>query len=161
MTDQANELGYDPRPEMTHWRGTPIPPVRHPLSTNPLRESLARTVWWSGPPWTVLRNTPTFLAHVLEYASAHQIATALDDVDAASWHLALDEARPGVISKGAYVLLSMRLGRVQPEDPCDWPARAHRNDVPPLVRHTRDQLYERHRRHRARRALESQSRPQS
>lgn len=140
-----NTLGYDPRPSITHWKGTPIPAVLSPLATNAVRERIARAVWWNGPPWTVLRNGPVFLWHVMDYGSDSHIEAALDDIETSRWREALERATVRTLSTGSYVLFSMLVGRTGPEDTCMWPARQHRNDIRPLADESRERMYERHR----------------
>jgi len=43
--DWTARLGYDPRPELTHWKGTPIPPLDDPLAVSPRRREIAERVW--------------------------------------------------------------------------------------------------------------------
>ena len=148
MTHIGQQLGYDPRPSVKAWRGTPIPPVLSPIPVTPRRERIARYVWWNGPPWTVLRNGPTYLWHVMDYARDADIRLMLDDIEPERWREALTLATPGALSKGAYVLNSLRFGLMGPRDKCDWPHSAHRNDVRPLRGQSRERLYARHARWR-------------
>ena len=138
-------LGYDPRPGVTHWEGTPIPAVLSPLPTNAVREEIARAVWWNGPPWTVLRNGPVFLWQVMDFGSDAHIEAALDDIEMSRWNEALERATVRALSKGSYVLFSMLVGRTRPDDGCPWPARQHRNDIRPPANEDRERMYERHR----------------
>lgn len=148
----AAGLGYDPRPELQEWRGTPIPPLKRPLKHSSERHRIASYVWWNGPPWTVLRNASHYLWHVMDYGQADDIHFTLKDVPRRLWLAALADARPGQLSKGSYELWSLVLGRVKCEDPpCDWPDNAHRLDIRPLAGDTRERLYERHRRAHERR----------
>ena len=155
MNDAAaspDELGYDPQPALRRWRGTPIPPVKCPLKHSPERDRIAGYVWWNGPPWTILRNASHYLWQVMDYGDMDDIQFTLKDVPRRLWLAALDDARPGQLSKGSYELWSLVLGRVKCEDPpCDWPDNAHRLDVRPLANDTRERLYERHRRAHERR----------
>ena len=141
----SKKLGYDPRVELNRWRGTPIPPVKNPLSRTPKRWEIANRVWWNGPPWTVLRNASHYLWQVMDYGTHEDIRHALRDVTEDSWLRALDEARPGLLSKGSYVLWSLVFGRMHLDDPpCDWPDSAHRSDVRPLAGESRERLRQRH-----------------
>ena len=137
-------VGYDPRPDVTHWKGNPIPMVVGPLPTSAVREEIARAVWWNGPPWTVLRNGPVFLWHVMDYGSDAHIEAALDDIKPSRWGDALERATVRTLSKGSYVLFSMLVGRTGPDAGCPWPARQHRNDIRPLANESRERMYERH-----------------
>ena len=158
-TSLAAELGYDPRPSLRRWRGTPIPPVQNPLKGSAQRFRIAGRVWWNGPPWTILRNASHYLWHVMDYGRADDIEFTVKDVPRPLWLAALDDARPGLLSKGSYELWSLVLGRVKCEDPpCDWPDNAHRLDVRPLAGETRERLRARHRLARERR-LKSAERP--
>ena len=135
MTDP---LGYDPRPEIHRWRGTPIPPVRDPLPNTPDRRRVAGRVWWNGPPWTVLRNASRFLQHVMDYAPDADCHAMLRDIPAELWVKALEDARPGQMSKGAYCLFSRMFGRMGLAEICDWPDDAHLRDVRPLAGESRE-----------------------
>ena len=78
-------LGYDPRPALTAWRGTPIPQLHNPLQATPPRCTIARRVWWNGPPWTVLRNASYYLWHVWDYGTDDDIDFTLGDVPERLW----------------------------------------------------------------------------
>ena len=145
-TALAAALGYDPHPEIDRWNGTPIPPVRCPLERTAPRWAIADRVWRSGPPWTVLRNASCYLWHVMDYGRDEDIDHALRDLPPPSWRRALDEARPGSLSKGSYVLWSLVFGRMAPGSPCDWPDAAHLLDCRMLAGESRGRMYERHRR---------------
>ena len=149
MTCLQQQLGYDPRPAVKAWRGTSIPPVVSPLPATPQRERIARYVWWNGPPWTVLRHGPTYLWQVMDYARDADIRLMLEDIEPERWREALTMATPGALSKGAYVLNSLRFGLMGPRDKCDWPHNAHRNDLRPLGGQSRERFYARHARWRA------------
>ena len=137
-------LGYDPRPGLKAWRGTPIPPVARPLALTPRRAAIANRVWWNGPPWTVLRNAAHYLWHVMDYGRVEDVAHALRDVPRETWLWALDEAGPGLLSKGSYVLWSLHFGRMEPDGPpCPWPDAAHRLDCKPLRGASREDLLRR------------------
>ena len=61
------------------------------------------------------------------------------------WVAALSEARPGRMSRQAFILWSIRLGLKRIDFVCEWPRDAHIRDIRPLASATREQLYERHR----------------
>lgn len=144
------DLGYDPRPELDHWRGTPIPPVKNALRKTPRRMEIADRVWWNGPPWTVLRNASNYLWHVMDYGRVEDVRFTQTDVPCGLWKQALEEARPGLLSKRSYVLWSLVFDRIKPGELSGWPHTAHRMDWRPLEWATREQLYLRHeRRHHA------------
>ncbi len=125
------------------WRGTFIPNVANPLRATPARRAIALRVWWRGPPWTVLRNSSRYLWQVWDYASDADIDFTLDDVPTRRWLQALDEARPGRVSCGSYVLWSYVFGRISGEEICDWPRDAHHKDWRPTARDSRETLYAR------------------
>lgn len=145
MPKASEPLGYDPRPDLTHWCGTPIPPVDAPLALTADRERIAGRVWFQGPSWTVLRNASHYLWSVMDYGATEDIACTLQDVPRSLWIKSLKNARPGKLSRGAYVVWSLAFGLIAPGTGCDWPDNAHLRDVRPLANATREQLYERHR----------------
>lgn len=155
MPKASEPLGYDPRPDLTHWCGTPIPPVDAPLALTADRERIAGRVWFQGPSWTVLRNASHYLWSVMDYGATEDIACTLQDVPRSLWIKSLKDARPGKLSRGAYVVWLLAFGLIAPGTGCDWPDNAHLRDVRPLANATREQLYERHRRGR------TPARPQS
>ena len=141
----AAALGYDPRPDLTAWRGTPIPPVDHPLPRTDELWRIADRVWWNGPPWTVLRNADRFLWSVMDYGSDDDIAFVTDAVDESLWRRAIANARPGFLSKGSYVVWSLRYGLIELDDPVSWwPGTAHIRDCRPLANESRERMYARH-----------------
>lgn len=151
------ELGYDPKAELTHWQGTPIPPLHYPLPRSAPRWNIAEQVWWNGPQWTILRNSSYYLWHVMDFATPDDLRFTLHDVPKAWWLRSLDEARPGLVSKRAYVAWSYWLGRwpIDGEIRCHWPDTAHRHDVRPFANDTRERTYARHAAYsRRRRGLE-------
>ena len=119
----ANKLGYDPRPELDYWRGTPIPPVSNPLRQTPQRLDIANRVWWHGPAWTVLRNASHYLWHVMDYGQDKDVGYTRRDVPDTLWLQALEDARAGLLSKRSYVLWSLVLGRMSPGDVSGCPTR--------------------------------------
>ena len=136
-------LGYDPHPELTHWQGTPIPPLDDPLTMSPRRREIAQRVWWNGPAWTVLRNASRYLWHVMDHGFGEDIRFTLSDVERAQWIRALETARPGWLSRGSFVLWSLYFGLMADDESCDWPQDAHLRDVRPLARDTREIMYRR------------------
>ncbi|MCY3768857.1 MAG: hypothetical protein OXG56_05765 [Gammaproteobacteria bacterium] len=143
-----DHLGYDPHPELDNWRGTASPPIDHPLVRSPERWKIAGRVWWNGPPWTVLRNASCYLWHVMDYGNTEDLRFTLRDLPPTLWIYALDQARPGVVSKGSYVLWSLVFERMALDDPCDWPDTAHALDCRMLAHDSRERMYERHRNYR-------------
>ena len=139
----ATRLGYDPRPEVTVWKGTAIPPMGHALARTPERWAIAKRVFWRGPPWAALRNASHYLWHVMDGLSHDELLFTLGDLDRALWVQALRDARPGLLSKGAYIAWSLYFGLMQPLDDCGWPDNAHRRDFRPTARYTREDYYRR------------------
>ena len=139
-------LGYNPRAELNHWKGTPIPPVYYPLKSTPELWTIAGRVWWNGPAWTVLRNSSYFLWHVMDYGFTEDIRHTLKNIPESTWIRSLDEAQPGLISKGSYMLWSLAFDRIKPGDWCDWPDTAHRLDHRPLRGASREEIRFRNRR---------------
>ena len=116
-----------------------------PLKPSPCRVAIAEAAWWNGPAWTILRNGPHFVRHVLDYGRDDEIAFMCRDIAREVWVAALDEARPGTMSRQAWLFWSIRLGLKPIDYVCDWPRDAHIRDIRPLADATREQLYERHR----------------
>ena len=137
------QLGYDPRPDIARWKGTAIPPVKNPLQRTPERWAIAKRVFWRGPPWAVLRNASHYLWHVMDGLSYEELQFTLQDVERALWIQALREARPGYLSKGAYITWAIRFGLMRHTDQCDWPNTAHRRDLRPTANDTRADDYRR------------------
>ena len=146
MSMQTAQLGYDPRPGIAVWKGTAIPPIENPLQRSPERWAIAQRVFWRGPPWAVLRNANSYLWHVLDGVFYEDIRFTLQDVERGLWIEALRAARPGLLSKGAYITWSLHFGLMQPLDRCDWPDTAHRRDLHPAAHYTRADFYRRQRR---------------
>ncbi len=141
----AERLGYDPHSELRTWRGTPIPPVDMPLVATPERLAIAGNgCWWHGPPWTILRNGPQFVRQVVDFAGDDAIAFILQDIPQKVWREALVKATPGSMSKGSYVLWSLRFGLMHALEDCNWLDNAHVKDLRPFRSATREQLYARH-----------------
>lgn len=144
MSAGAEELGYDPQPDVHWWRGTPIPDVRDPLRATPRRRAIAERVFWHGPAWAVLRNASTYLWQVMDFGEDEDVCFTLRDVSRARWVRALEQARPGALSRGSYVLFSLVFGLMEVgAADCDWPYTAHIKDWRPLADQTRERMYER------------------
>ncbi len=141
-----SHLGYDPRIELDRWKGTPIPPVHNPLQSTPDLWAIAGRVWWNGPPWTVLRNSSYFLWHVMDYGNTEDTRHTLKNVSEEVWIRALDDARPGLLSKGSYVFWSLAFDQMEVDEPCHWPDSAHRLDHRPLRGESRKRIMMRHHR---------------
>ena len=144
-SELQQDLGYDPQSDVTHWNGTPIPPVSHPLTLTPERDAVARHVWWNGDPWTILRNGPRYIQCVMDHGYDKHVRWTLRGVEPRLWQLALEEARPGILSLSSYILWSQVVLNRFPDDAPDWPRSAHRNDIPPLRGFPRESFYERQR----------------
>ncbi len=142
----GEDLGYEPRPELNSWHGTPIPCVCAPLPKTNERWRIANYVWWNGPPWTVLRNAHVYLWHVMDYARYEDITFTLNDLPKPLWLDALDAATPGALSKGSYILWSIWFERGDIDVRMrEWPDEAHRLDFRPHRNTPRERIYERHR----------------
>ena len=145
------DLGYDPRPGVTHWHGTAIPRVEHPVPGTAAHCAIAARVWWQGDPWTVLRNSNHYLWAVMNHGRDADALTVLRTIPRARWLAALDAARPGRLAKRAYIFWTLTLTGRMPADIAEWPDNAHRGDLYPMRNATREQMYERHRIYRERR----------
>ena len=120
-------LGYDTQPELTHWKGTPIPPVDRPLALTPERAAICNRVWWWGGPEIALRNCRHYLYHVIDYGLVSDWKFTLNDVELEFWLYALNTARQGVMSRGGHRLFSILLGGdVSRSD--SWSLLGHKND---------------------------------
>lgn len=137
-----NELGYNPCPEIKLWRGTPIPPVLHPLAITPAREKIACNVWCMGPPWTVLRNAHVYLYHVLDFSTDDELHFTRRDVPESIWISAIKAAKKGDLSAGAYTVEGLHLGIFKPPYRCPWPTTANYHDFRCLANATREEIYE-------------------
>ena len=75
------ELGYDPRPDVNSWHGTPIPPCDNSFPATPKLVAIAKKMWWNGDPWTILRNRNAYLAHAMDWAaprsSFHEVVSTM------------------------------------------------------------------------------------
>ena len=69
MESNTNTLGYDPQPDLTHWKGTPIPPVDRRLVLTPERAEKCERIWWWGGAELALRNCRSYLYHVIDYGT--------------------------------------------------------------------------------------------
>ena len=142
-TEYLVQLGYDPRPGLSDWRGTPIPKVKDPLKATTERCTIAGRVWWNGPPWTVLRNASYYLWHVMDYGTDVDVAFTRSDVCERLWRQALRDARPGLLSRGSFVLWSCVFGLMADDAICPWPDTAHRKDFRPTANDSRERMYRR------------------
>ena len=75
---------------------------------------MCEEVWWRGPPWTILRNGPQFVRQVMDFGGDEVHRQDAGRCSAPEiWRLALTEARPGELSRGAKTLWSLRFGLMQ------------------------------------------------
>ena len=145
----ARSLGYDPRPEARDWRGTPIPPVKDPLTANATLVEMAERIWWNGPAWTILRNSGRFLRHAMDHATESDLAYREEHVATDRWRQALQEATPGTMSRSRYRLWCLWLGIDEQVPASEWHWKGHLNDSRP--NDNRERAYRRHAQHAARR----------
>ena len=123
-------LGYDPRPEVMEWRGTPIPRVSAPLPARSELVRIARRIWWNGDPWTILRNRGEFLRQAMDYATRVEFDYLWETIPEEDWIAAVKAARPGQVSARSWKFCMWRLGllgegnRVPPE----WHGSLHVRD---------------------------------
>lgn len=103
-------LGYDLHPNVTHWNGTPIPPVDRPLALTDKRAAICRNVWWWGGPEIALRNCCFYLYHVIDYGTFDEIKFTMKDVTPEIWQYALGKAKEGQVSHRGHRLLSIWMG---------------------------------------------------
>ena len=129
-------LGYDPRPDLTDWRGSPLPPIDDPLPLTNLRLEVARRCWRWGPPELALRNAAAFLYEATDYAPAHLHRRLLKEVPLRHWRTAWSKARKGEISRGGYILVAVKLG-LDPSPAYAWTTNAHRLDWRMATRHAK------------------------
>lgn len=148
MNKTAADLGYDPRPHVRDWRGTPIPSVDRPLPASGGLEAVAERMWWNGPPWTILRNGPSFLRHVMDHGRPDDVATCERVVPAELWTQTLLEAKPGSMSRTAHRWFCVKRGLFRIRDLPAWP-RSHLFDHRGRANEDRMRMYERITRARA------------
>ena len=129
-----DELGYDPRPDLADWNGSPLPPIRDPLRLTDLRHEVARCSWRWGPPELALRNSAAFLYEAIDRAPCKLHIQLLDEVPLTFWRKAWETARKGEVSRGGYILTALRLG-LDPSRAYEWPTNAHRLDWRMRSRH--------------------------
>ena len=103
-------LGYDPRPEVRAWHGTPIPPVRSPLAATPEFVRIADRMWWNGPPWTILRNREVFLKQAMDWTSHEDFLYLWENIPREDWVGMLEGVRPGEVSRRSYRLCARMAG---------------------------------------------------
>ena len=126
-SESAVTLGYDPQPELTHWNGTPIPPVDRPLALTPERAEICERVWWWGGAEIALRNCRSYIYHVIDYGLVSDWRFTLDDVAREIWLYALNTATEGGVSRGGHRLFSSLVGGDIHLSDC-WSLLAHKND---------------------------------
>ena len=129
----AGALGYDPRPDITVVDGNWQPPAYFPLPASRWRIEAAAYVWWRGPPWALLRNASFFLWRVWDHGTPDDVARAVNDVPAAAWRRAIDDAVPGEVSRGAMSLWARRYRLIRDGEYVDWPDAAHLHDQRPFA----------------------------
>ncbi len=122
------DLGYDPQPHVTHWNGTPIPPVDRPLALTPERAEICGRVWWWGGAEFALRNCRHFLYHVIDYGTLEDRKYTMRDVPLEVWQYALDTARQGEVSRGGHRLFSLWMGADRTVSDA-WKDTANRFDI--------------------------------
>lgn len=144
----AGGLGYDPRPRIRRWRGTPIPPVDRPLPAAGGLAGVAERTWWNGPAWTILRNGPQFLRHVMDHGRPADVAICETSVPAELWTQALLEAEPGSMSRSAHRWFCVKRGLFRIKELPAWP-RSHLFDHRGRANEDRRRMYERIARSRA------------
>lgn len=124
----AADLGYDPKPHVKLWRGTPIPPVDRPLRLTPERSEICNRIWWWGGPENALRNCRHYLYHVIDYGRMPDWKFTMVDVDREIWLYALETSREGLLSRGGHRLFAVLLhGDITHSD--NWSMNGHRNDI--------------------------------
>lgn len=132
ISDNYTEaLGYDPRPDVKFWYGTPIPPCQNPFPASPRLVEIAKKMWWNGDPWTILRNRNAFLAHAMDWASHEDYLYLWNEVSRADWINMLRQLRPGQVSTRSY-RLCMRLAGLLPSGAPiteEWRANRHIKDL--------------------------------
>lgn len=99
---EPNALGYAPRPDRRTWHGTPIPPVLDPLPGTPELTRIAKTMWWNGEPWTILRNRVAFLRHATDHATEDECEYLWRTIPRSDWVKMLRTAEPGQMSMRSY-----------------------------------------------------------
>ena len=142
MDERTLRLGYDPRPHIRRWLGNPLPPVDAPLALTPERRRIAECVYWQGPAWQILRNGVCYLHLVMDHGRMDDARHTLLDIEDHLWIRALNEARPGMISRGAFFLWSRVFAMDPLDSPHDWAASRHMHDVHPWAGLSRKRRYE-------------------
>ena len=121
-------LGYDPQPHLTHWRGTPIPPVDRPLKITAERAEICDRVWWWGGAEIALRNCRHYLYHVIDYGTQSDRDFTMRDVPIDIWQYALNSAHEGLVSRGGHKLFALRMG-AEPSVSNEWLDTSSRFDI--------------------------------
>lgn len=132
--DTATDLGYDPRPDITHWNGTPIPPVDRPLKITPERAAICSRVWWWGGPDIALRNCRHYIYHVIDYGTDVDKQFTIRDVPRETWIYALNSAKEGRVSRGGHTLFALWMG-ADPTISDGWRDASSRFDIRPRYTH--------------------------
>lgn len=139
---QGAGLGYDPRPELRYWRGTPIPPCENPLPATKRLERIAHRMWWNGPPWTILRNRHEFLAHAMDWTVPDDFLYLWNTIPRSDWVAMLQTRRPGKVSTRSYGLCMSMAGCLAPSERLgeEWLEARHIKDLLFASRRTPQEL---------------------
>jgi hypothetical protein len=81
--------------------------------TPDLMEVAARVIWFE-PPETALANAPRFLAYLMTYGTAEDIAVIRRHVDDAGFREALDKAPPGIFDERSWAYWNILADRYPP-----------------------------------------------
>lgn len=140
----ATTLGYDPRPDVSTWHNTPIPPLMNPLPATKRLKSIAQYMWWNGPPWTILRNRHEFLAHAMDWADPDDFLFLWNTLPRADWIAMLKTRKPGQVSTRSYCLCMSMAGCLSSSDSLDdeWLENRHVKDLLFSNRRTAQELRE-------------------
>jgi hypothetical protein len=124
-------LGYDPHPELDHWRGTPIPSVESPLPATEQLKRIVDRMWWNGPPWTILRNRSKFLCHAMDYTTPEDFLFLWKNIPERDWIAMLSQLKPGQASTRSYCLYGRLLGVLSSSRPLppEWREARHIKDL--------------------------------
>lgn len=131
MDMPAAKLGYNPRPEVHTWCGTPIPCVDNPLPSTKDLTRIADRMWWNGPPWTILRNRNMFLCHAMDYTRDEDFLFLWEFIPKSDWITMLHQLRPGQASTRSYCLCGRLLRVLSPDRPLppEWHEARHIKDL--------------------------------
>ena len=139
MEVPTRTLGYDPKPSVMRWRGSPLPPVSDPVAWTSERQRIAERVFWQGPSWGILRNGVAFIHQIMEHGWLEDAAYAHRNLPRALWTKALDAATPKKVSRRSFWFWSHVFGRDPDASPHDWADSRHIGDALPRGRLTRVQ----------------------